>query len=392
MPDLIQYGLDNRLYEIQTPPPIEEEPDEEEILECHVCGTRESAREIIEEHACDRRSSGLHCADHIPWFCYSCGDAQCGNADERWNFDDEDYCLDCYSDTCGTCDSCNYTVHRDNLNYSGHLGADLCDSCYSEEESQYVHDYGYKPSPQFHGHGPLFMGVELEVDGGDDVGDLAEALNNLDYCEENFYQKHDGSLSNGIEIVTHPATIQHHLKEFPWMDILKTVKQHGFKSHNTDTCGLHVHVSRRGLGRNSYAVESTIDKLIVLLWRFETPMFRLSRRDESSLNQWSAFNHNKISGFRPTKAGEAKDSGYNYRDRYMAINTQPDSTIEFRLFKGTLKLETLKATLQLVDNLVMISQQYSIAHIIRTLKWSDVVNFNPNYRELKEYAERRRNS
>ena len=89
--------------------------------------------------------------------------------------------------------------------------------------------------------------------------------------------------------------------------------------------------------------------------------------------------------FRPTKADAAKS-----RDRYRAINTTNTDTIEFRLFRGTLRLETFNATLQLVDTLVHLAQDYSVAHIIHRLNWSDIVDYNKNYAALRNYSKERK--
>ena len=39
------------------------------------------------------------------------------------------------------------------------------------------------------------------------------------------------------------------------------------------------------------------------------------------------------------------------RSRYTCVNLQNDSTIEFRIFRGTLKYNTLIATLQLIERI-----------------------------------------
>lgn len=69
---------------------------------------------------------------------------------------------------------------------------------------------------------PFFMGVELEIDKGDNVRECASALKTLSEREDYFYLKSDGSLDNGIEIVTHPCSLEYHENSFPWKEVVKT--------------------------------------------------------------------------------------------------------------------------------------------------------------------------
>lgn len=66
-----------------------------------------------------------------------------------------------------------------------------------------------------------------------------------------------------------------------------------------------------------------------------------------------------------------KKEKYNH-DRYMALNIQhSDRTIEFRLFKSTLNIETFYATLQLVKSIVEVCDSTPI----ESITWDKVVNY-----------------
>ena len=45
---------------------------------------------------------------------------------------------------------------------------------------------------------------------------------------ENLYCKHDGSLDDGFEMVTHPMTLDYHRKEMPWKKILHCAVDIGY--------------------------------------------------------------------------------------------------------------------------------------------------------------------
>ena len=71
----------------------------------------------------------------------------------------------------------------------------------------------YKPKPVFYGQVTRFFGVELEVDDGGEDCDYAEQL--LSITGKRMYIKHDGSLDEGFEMVTHPMTLEYHCRDFP---------------------------------------------------------------------------------------------------------------------------------------------------------------------------------
>jgi hypothetical protein len=89
------------------------------------------------------------------------------------------------------------------------------------------------------------MGVELEFDCGGENNENAKSL--LDIANKNgehIYCKHDGSLNEGFEIVSHPMTLDYHLHEMKWCEVMEEALSLDYLSHNTSTCSLHIHVNR----------------------------------------------------------------------------------------------------------------------------------------------------
>ena len=63
---------------------------------------------------------------------------------------------------------------------------------------------------------------QLEIDDGDTINSNAEKLLNIANANgENLYIKTDGSLDEGLELVTHPMTLEYHLNEMPWAEVLR---------------------------------------------------------------------------------------------------------------------------------------------------------------------------
>ena len=75
-----------------------------------------------------------------------------------------------------------------------------------------------------------------------------------------------------------------------------------------------------------------------------------------------------------------------YQGRYTCVNLTNTDTIEFRIFRGTLKCNTLIATLQLVEKLCNVAVSLSEERL-QALSWSDIMlGIDPQrYPELVQY-------
>ena len=72
------------------------------------------------------------------------------------------------------------------------------------------------------------LGIELETDKFDgDVNPTRFARFLHQKFSDRVYCKHDGSLDNGVEIVSHPAPLRYHMRKFGWADILGTADECG---------------------------------------------------------------------------------------------------------------------------------------------------------------------
>lgn len=350
--------------------------------------------ECGQHHCTDCRGA----IDDGAWRCEDCEEnyAPCEWCSEEVNQGRATYthpllCPGCTSNDAVECQDCSEIGHLDDRYCCEECDEYFCDSCYDDHYGGHnngripeVHDHSYTPHLVFHGDGPRFLGVEVEVDYGDD----ADPLINL--AGEEFghiYLKEDGSLGiMGVEIVTHPATLDYHLNEFPWKEVIKAAKAGGYRSHSTTTCGLHVHVSREGMGDTPQKQDLTLSNLIILFYKHWEKMVQFSRRDPSTLYQWAKGNHT----YKYSDTPEFTDEELQHckgRDRYVAINSLPDFTIEFRMFRGTLNYETLMATLEMVDHMVSLAMDYTSKQIYK-LTWADIKTAAGKYTYLPEYLEK----
>ena len=257
-----------------------------------------------------------------------------------------------------------------------------------------VRSYSYKPTPHFMGGNPetaLMYVVELEVDRfPEDVYPDNYAAWVHGNMGERFYCKHDGSLDDGVEVVSHPATLAYHMRKMGWADVLGGASDVGAQSHDCETCGLHVHVGRAALGNTDDARELCIAKLLILTERFyDNELLNFSRRGRFEMQRWAKkTTAGVVAGDkRDTVLGKAKNANANH-DRYTALNLTNYATIEFRIFRGTLNPQTFAATLQLVDCMVRWCKQHTLQEVIGCT-FADIVK-TCKYPELAAYCIRRR--
>ena len=348
-----------------------------EVIVCSNCGEVLSPDEI---HEFDGEYYCLNCLDDMTFVCDCCGNREYN--DDEVTDGNISICQSCYDNDYYRCEACNRLVYRDDVYYLNDNDDDpYCYDCYSERAGRTIREYSYKPSPIFYGTGTRFLGVELEVDeGGHSNSNAKEILGIANDIEDRMYIKSDGSINDGFEMVTHPMSLQYHKEEMPWIDIMERLIDMGYLSHKTSTCGLHVHVNRSSLGDTSEEQENAVARILYFVEHHWEEMLRFSRRTESAMQRWAA-----RYGAKENPKAHIDDAKKDY-SRYRCINIQNYYTIEFRLFRGTLKYTTFIATLQLVNEICNVAVSMSDDAMTK-LTWEKFINGidkNEN-RELIDY-------
>lgn len=231
------------------------------------------------------------------------------------------------------------------------LGRDMATSSRtSRPEFEYIHSHDYNPdSFNFHKMRPeeeeLYFGAEIEVDCGGRKDKNAEEVVKI-LGDQNVYIKHDGSLSDGFEIVTHPATLFYH-QNMDYKRAFDFLVKQGYRAHNTTTCGLHIHFNRSYFGKDKLHQDMCISKLLYVFEKFYKEIELIARRKHNDYARRYYLENNDTVFDMYTKAKNA--------NKYGAINLKHEDTIEIRIFKGTLNVETFLITLQFVRNIIKLS-------------------------------------
>ena len=328
--------------------------------------------------------------------CYESETVLCDHCGERiWVEDAESdgrtsLCQSCYDRYYTCCYGCERIIHYDNAYYPDDGDDPYCGSCSDSVRSSHkiIKSYCYKPLPIFYGDDSCrFFGLELEIDdGGESSANAAKLLAIMNRKAEYAYCKHDGSLEDGFEIVTHSMTLDYHIKSVPWREMVEAAVEMGYRSHQAGTCGLHVHVNRSAFGDTEAMQEAAIARILFFVENHWHELLRFSRRTRSQMEQWAA-----RYGRKDNPKEQIEHVKNNFADRYRAVNLTNASTIEFRMFRGTLRYNTIIATLQLINEICELASFLSDDEMA-SLTWTDFCAMvgNLNYPELVQYLKERR--
>lgn len=367
-----------------------------DYVECRDCGelvSRDDATYIddIDDYVCDSCLDNYFC-------CEECGEWH--SYDDAIEVDGHYYCSESCARDAGyeQCDECGEWFNTDwgDGVYTEDGRNFCCDSCaesagyhYSESNGAWI-DYsderdeideivtGYH-THEYEWYGDnyskfvkqkLGIGVELEVDGHsryDCEPSFYEGLS--DIIEDRVFYETDGSLNGGYENVSHVLTS----KEFDrlnWERFCEKLVNEGFRSHDTDTCGLHFHFSSGYLGYNVNQIKNNAKKVAAFIQRHLSDIEAIARR---KAGHWA-----EDYPFEITK--ETKFSDFEYQNRYKAVNMKNllseygKSTIEIRICKGTLNPKTLRASKDFFLHIVANAKKIS---------WKNLDNLNLWFKGIK---------
>lgn len=338
--------------------------------ETFCCSNCDGEFPLEEEHVFDGQSLCDGCYESETVECSCCGERIW--RDNNYGTEETPLCSQCFEDHYYRCEDCGRLIRFEDA-YFDEDDEDnqypYCEVCYTQRHKhKSIHEYGYKPEPVFYGEGNRFFGVELEIDSGGKLSDNADRLLSIgDSSSERIYIKGDGSLDDGMEIVTHPMTLSYHRTQMPWKELMRSALEMGYYSHKTETCGLHVHVNRNTFSDDEERQDECIGRVLFFVERFWEELLRFSRRTQYQMNRWAARYGYKN---QPKEILDHAKKGYG--GRYTCVNITNYATIEFRLFRGTLKWNTLIATLQLVNEIC--SAAFSLSdEELASLSWCGFV-------------------
>ena len=125
-----------------------EQNEQEETLYCECCGC------LIDDDDYTEWNGQIICSDCLENHTTTC--ECCGERiwdEDVYGDNDITLCNHCYHHNYTRCSCCDALLHEDDAYYLD--GETYCHDCYEDEreESNLIHEYGYKPNPIFYGEG-----------------------------------------------------------------------------------------------------------------------------------------------------------------------------------------------------------------------------------------------
>lgn len=233
----------------------------------------------------------------------------------------------------------------------------------------YIHSHNYKPKFIKHTNSSssLLLGVEIEVAGNkhepnrdEVVKKCIQIMNGSDSDEESLiYSTHDGTVQ--IELDTMPCSLEVH-KTLNYKEMFKYLVSIGYRGHDCENAGMHIHVDREYLGDTKFKQQLVISKIIYILEKFKDDICVIARKD-SYYSQFIG---------KPDETIFDLYRSYKNFGKRAALNLQHDETIEFRCFRSTLKYETFILTLEFVQCIVDFAKTINIEEI-ESITWQDLM-------------------
>lgn len=341
----------------------------------------------LAEHIC------RDCVGYITWHCDVCNHDVLGRSREVDVTFEGDHvtgriCQHCFENIRESihlqqCENCDIYVSDDRW----HSDGCMCDDCTERHQLEsLIHRWNYKPTPLFTDglaqtnydptYGVRYIGMEIEVDKGERtefVVNCHKAAKEKGY-QDLFYFMHDGSLQNsygevtGVEVTTVPLALDFALNGFPFEFLHKQCIKYKMASHNTKTCGLHIHINKDSIPN----YDRTMAKVLLAFDKFYTQFCQFGRRiSKDEARRWAdrpRANIAKVDSMEMLRR-KIENSGYNH---YKAVNLSPRDTVEFRLWKGTHNPDTLRAHVDFNSAIIDVCAETSLENLY-DMVWADFV-------------------
>ena len=224
------------------------------------------------------------------------------------------------------------------------------------------------------------LGIELEVEARGSQRDRNGIVNAVNLLNENnlenkdrYFVVHDGSLNNGLEIVTHPFEININGVPNIIKDLQELLHFLSYYTSTSDRCGLHIHI-----GRQSFK-DDLPQKLNYIFELWNDDIMKVSRRGRE--NRYCKMPHlfrtdKKLMKLWNAKQSKLYDVAYT-DDKYVAINTNHSKTIEIRLWSGTQNPELISMYLELTLLLCVVANTRTYGEL-KEMELKDLIPLSNN--------------
>lgn len=171
-----------------------------------------------------------------------------------------------------------------------------------------------------------------------------------------WHPKHDSSVS-GPEFASQPCTLAYWRAHRPAVAAMfKALLHGGMRSHDGDTAGLHVNIGSDAFGDAAHL--GRFMALVAANPRFTT---RMSQRTNQSMRSWANFENIDTASKRAELVRSWSYDGYAHTSHSSAVNLSHRGRVEFRIPRGTLRVDRFYAKLEWTASMVEYTRDASVA-------------------------------
>ena len=224
----------------------------------------------------------------------------------------------------------------------------------------------------------MLYGIELEVEcvKNRTLDTLVNAI--ISFPQKVVYCKRDSSIKYGFEIVSHPGSFKWWKENIESIEKILSIRSAGFRSFNTDTCGIHIHMDKFLFS------PSDIQKMHDFFRYNPGFILMVSQRVKNKLDRWAGIYHPgdaKVYYKCINKSGSV--------ERHVAINLNPPKTVEIRIFRGTLNTKSFYKNIEFCDALYLFIKEVSMRECTLENFLKFVIFNKEKYENLFEFLKNR---
>lgn len=224
---------------------------------------------------------------------------------------------------------------------------------------------------------PMLAGVEIEMECGedDDSDDIYAVAAHLASCVKGYAKfERDRSLDNGLEIITGYTGLDTHEERLRRLCEAIADCDVSITSATTHTCGLHVHIDRQDIdpfhaGKLMAFIHAPEqERLIRCIARRYGGNYSCQSYDKKKVSNQDVLDSKaRLQSYKEYIKAHPE---YTYSkpfvmtgSRYELVNFQNERTLEFRMFKGSVALDTIMASIEFSRMVWFFTRQASIREL-----------------------------
>jgi hypothetical protein len=202
------------------------------------------------------------------------------------------------------------------------------------------------------------------------------------YNRRSLMLKHDGSISDGFELVTQPHTLEAFMEHFDW-DLIREAQAKGMRGWDVGSreIGIHIHINRKAFhskaAHGRYNASPHLMAFMFFIYSNVRSITRIAGRN---------VHYGHMSSRYLSQAFGCAKYGHSQPSRTQAVNLLNDATVELRMFRSTMRVERVQAYLQFADAAVRWTQTDRVGKMRQRFNFADFADWVTRFPEYAQLS------